>query len=114
MTNLNLPDRSLDGIISYYSIIHTPKKYQEMNFRVFNRTLKTGGKIIIVVKHGESEGYIDELLGIKTDIYFTHFVEDDIDKYLKDNGFKVLQLETREPYQFEIHSFRIYAIGEKL
>jgi ubiquinone/menaquinone biosynthesis C-methylase UbiE len=114
ITRLNMKDKSLDGIISYYSIIHTPKKYQEMHFREFNRTLKPGGKIIITVKRGESEGYTSDLLGYDTNIYFTHFVEDEIYKYLRDNNFKMLHLETREPYDFEINSYRIYAIGEKL
>lgn len=114
ITCLDLPNGSLDGIISFYSIIHTPKAYQKNHFKEFNRTLRTGGKIIIVVKQGESEGYIHELLGFETDVYFTHFTEADIGRYLSDHGFKILHIETRKPYEFEINSFRIYAIGEKL
>lgn len=114
ITHLSLTNESLDGIISYYSIIHTPKEYQEIHFREFNRTLKTGGKIIIVVKQGKTDGYFHELLGFETDIYFAHFTEADIGRYLSENGFKILHIETRKPYEFEINSFRIYAIGEKL
>jgi hypothetical protein len=80
----------------------------------FYRVLKLNGKILIVVKKGDTEGYVDELEGFKTRLYFTHFKEEEIENYLRTNGFKVIFLETRQPYDFEIPVERIYAIGEKI
>jgi len=52
MTRLDLADKSIDGIISFYSIIHTPKRLMNILFYEFNRVLKRGGQILIVVKKG--------------------------------------------------------------
>lgn len=114
MTKLDIANSSIDGIISFYSVIHTPKQFMNVVFNEFNRILKKGGKILLVVKKGNSEGYTNELLGYRTHIYFTYFTEKEIENYLKSSGFRISYLETREPYDFEISNPRIYAIGEKL
>lgn len=113
MAELDIADESIDGIMSFYSIIHTPKKFMNVLFTEFNRVLNMNGKILVVVKKGDTEGYVDELEGFKTRLYFTHFKEEEMENYLKTNGFKVIFLETRQPYDFEIPVERIYAIGEK-
>ena len=58
-------DESVDGIIFFYSIIHTPKQFQHVLFCEFNRVLKAGGRICVVVKKGDAEGYVDELIGAR-------------------------------------------------
>lgn len=114
MTNLELEDQSIDGIISFYSIIHTPKKYVNQIFHEFRRVLRKGGKVLITVKEGTGEGYIYDFLGYDTTIYFTHFTRAEIENYFINNAFKLLFLEEREPYEEEIAVSRIYAIGEKI
>ena len=114
MAKLDIADESVDGIISFYSIIHTPKRYQPSLFSEFNRVLKIGGRIAIVVKKGDSEGYVDELEGFQTRLYFANFKEHEIRNYLENGGFKVTLLETRRPYDFEIPVDRIYATGVKI
>ena len=68
---------------------------------------------MLVVKQGDSESEIEELLGFEAKIWFAHFCEDEIREYLSQNGFVIRFLETRNPYDFEISNSRIYAIGEK-
>ena len=114
MADLDLADESVDGIISFYSIIHTPKRFQPVLFREFNRVLKMGGRICVVVKKGDSEGYVEELIGFKTSLYFANFDEEEIRNYLEANNFRVVSLETRHPYDFEIPVDRIYATGVKV
>ncbi len=114
MVRSDIEDESIDGIISFYSIIHTPKQFMNELFHEFNRVLKNHGKILIVVKKGDTEGYVDDLEGFKTRLYFTNFKEEEIRNYLKANGFKVIFQETRQPYDFEIPVERIYTIGEKI
>ena len=75
--------------------------------------LKKGGKILIVVKKGSTEGYVDELVGLKTRLYFTNFTEEDLETYLRTSGFELIFMETRQPYDFEIPVERIYAVGKK-
>jgi len=114
MAHLDLADESVDGIISFYSIIHTPKRFQPVLFREFNRVPKMGGRICVVVKKGDTEGYVKELEGFKTSLYFANFNEEEIRNYLEANKFRVVSLETRRPYDFEIPVDRIYATGVKV
>ena len=113
MARLDIADESIDGIIAFYSIIHTPKRSMKILFCEFNRVLKKGGKILIVVKKGSTEGYVDELVGLKTRLYFTNFTEEDLETYLRTSGFELIFMETRQPYDFEIPVERIYAVGKK-
>lgn len=113
MARLDVADESLGGIVSYYSIIHTPKRFVPMLFREFNRVLRKGGKILIVVKKGSTEGYVDDLVGFKTRLHFTNFTEEELKSYLRTSGFELTFLETRQPYDFEISVERIYVIGRK-
>lgn len=113
MADMTMADQSLSAIISYYSIIDTPKDMINIFFQNFYKKLKPGGKLLVVVKEGNSEGFIEEILGIKTKIYYTLFARQELENYFLNNGFKIQSLETREPYDFEIEVSRIYAIGEK-
>ena len=113
MARLDLADESIDGIVSFYSIIHTPKRLVNVLFSEFSRVLRRGGKILVVVKRGSSEGYVDELLGFKTRLYSTYFTEEELETYLQTSGFEVIFMETRRPYDFEIPVERVYAVGKK-
>lgn len=111
--NLQLRDSQIDGIIAYYSIVYTPKRYVETIFKEFRRILKSKGKLLVAVKSGTTEGYNNELIGIKTKVYFTLFTEEDIVGYFENQGFSLEFLEKRNPYDFEISNERIFAIGKK-
>lgn len=68
----------------------------------------------MAVKAGTGEGFLPELLGLKTDIYVSLFTENEIERYLEKAGFKVDFMERRNPYDFEIKNERIFAIGQKV
>lgn len=109
----NFPDASFDGIISFYSIIYTPKKYINKIFAEFNRIIKHHGKLLVVVKKGTDEGLINDNWYEGNKVYFTHFIESEINEYFAANSFNVDFLDTRKPYEFELNVDRIYAIGTK-
>jgi predicted metal-binding protein len=83
-------------------------------FTEFRRILKSNGKLLLVVKKGESEGIIDDEWYEHNKVYFTHFMEDDIKEYLTRHRFRIDYFDTRKPYDFEYQVDRIYAIGTKL
>ena len=112
-SNLKYNDNHFDGLISYYSIIDTPKIYVDKIMKEFNRVLKKNGLLLLVVKEGEEEGYQNELLGIKTDIYVSFFKTGEIKKYLEANGFEIVKIQTRSPYDDEIKMNRIFSISRK-
>ncbi|MDH4273190.1 MAG: class I SAM-dependent methyltransferase [Candidatus Aminicenantes bacterium] len=112
--NLSFNRDVFDGIVSYYSIIHTPKKSIGKIFREFYRVLKPDGYLLMAVKAGSEEGYVDKLLGIKAVIYFSLFHEKEIEDYFEKAGFILDFLERRNPYDFEISNERIFATGRKI
>lgn len=113
-SKLNISNDYFDGVMSYYSIIDTPKIYINRILREFYRVLKKNGLILIAVKEGNGEGFRKELLGIKTKIYFSLFTEDELKKYIEDNGFEIIKMLTRNPYEDEIKNKRIFLIGRKI
>ena len=113
MASLALGDRSVDGLVSYYSIIHTPKRLLPGIFREFGRVLRRGGRLLLAVKEGDQEGYLDEFLAFATRIWFTYFRQEEIARFLTDAGFRMLLLERRCPLEGEIRVPRIFAVGEK-
>jgi ubiquinone/menaquinone biosynthesis C-methylase UbiE len=110
----DFPEDYFDGIVSYYSIIYTPKIYLDSVIKKFRDSLKINGKLLLVVKEGSTEGYQEEILGINIKTYFASFLEHEIKELLIRNGFKASYIYTRAPYDFEIKVNRIYGIGEKI
>lgn len=110
---MSFPGENFDGIISFYSIIHTPKTNVCDIFAEFNRILKPGGYLLVVVKQGSEEGMKSGFLGTEAGIYFTLFTEAEIKQYFEETGFAIEWMETRNPYDFEIQNERIFAIGKK-
>jgi ubiquinone/menaquinone biosynthesis C-methylase UbiE len=114
ISKTDFKDETFDAIISFYSILYTPKEHVNKIFAEFNRILKKGGKLLVVVKKGTEEGIIDDEWYEGNNVYFTHFVEEEIGEYLTNNNFKSDFMATRKPYDFEIDVERIYSISTKL
>ncbi len=111
---LTYKDNYFDGLISYYSIIDTPKIYVSKILKEFNRVLKKNGHLLLVVKEGETEGFEKELIGIKTNIYYSLFTEKEIKAFLDECGFGDIKIEKRKPYKDEIQVNRIFSISRKI
>ena len=84
---------TFDGIIAYYSLIDTPRKHAGRIFREFRRVLKPRGFLLVAVKAGLGEGYQSELLGIKTQVYFTLFTQEEIAACFRRAGFGIEFIE---------------------
>jgi len=113
MADLTLEDHSADGVLSYYSIIHTPNRLIPRVLGEFHRVLKARGKLLLSVKEVQQGGFQEEFLGFRARIYFASFDVEEIARLLTESGFTILFLERRSPLEGEIPVPRIYAIGEK-
>lgn len=114
ISNMSFDDNSFDGLISYYSIINTPKIYMDKIFAEFRRVLKPNGYLLVAVKAGTTEGYIDDLLGVETKIYSSLFTQEEIVAYFSQAGFLLEFFDKRNPYDFEISNERIFTLGKKI
>jgi SAM-dependent methyltransferase len=114
MMHTGFRNGSFDGIISFYSILYTPKAYVDKIFMEYNRILKVGGKLLLVVKKGDREGIIEDEWYEGNKVYFTHFVESEIRDFMIRNHFNLDFMDTRKPYDFEYQVDRIYVMGTKI
>jgi len=89
MTQLDFPDDSLDGICSYYAIIHIPREEHQALLENFYRMLRFSGLALLCLGAENLVDDIDEnYLG--TRMYWSHFDTDTYLKMLKDCGFSVI------------------------
>jgi len=89
LTQLDLPDESLDGICSYYAIIHIPREEHLSLFVSFHRMLKTSGVILLCLGAEHLIDDIDEnYLG--TRMYWSHFDSDTYLEMIKGVGFSII------------------------
>ena len=114
MMNTNFEKDKFNGIISYYSIIHTPKIESPRIFCEFNRILKLNGKLLLVTKKGNNEGIVEDDWYEGNKIYFTNYLERDLEDYINKSGLEIEFQETRKPYNSEIDVERIYVIAKKI
>ena len=113
MMNTSFENGYFDAIISFYSIIYTPKEYIHRIFSEFRRILKPHGKLLVVVKKGDTSGIIDHEWYEGNKVHFTLFNEIEIESFFTKADFSIDFFETRNPYSFEINMERIYCIGSK-
>jgi SAM-dependent methyltransferase len=73
MTGLDLPDGRLGGVLSWWSIVHTPRELLPRVFAEFQRVLAPGGHALLGFHGGEDEQVRrDQAYGhpVSLDVYF--------------------------------------------
>jgi len=113
MGAIDVAGDTYEGILTYYAIIHTPKREVDRLFDEFHRVLKPGGCLLTAVKAGDSEGWMENVLDTGARIWFAYFTEGEIEAFHREAGFRTEFIERRPPYGTEIDVDRIYAIGTR-
>lgn len=89
MTGLDFPDDSLDGICSYYAIIHIPREEHQPLFANFHRMLRAGGVALLCLGADDLASDIDkDFYG--TRMYWSHYDSETYRKMLRKCGFTVI------------------------
>lgn len=101
-------NNSFDGAWAYTSLLHIPKKDISKAFNEIHRVLKNDGVLGLGLIEGDTEGHREsfgarenkgykEGSGLNMPRYFSFYTEDEINKILKNHGFKILYFEKIKP-----------------
>ncbi|WP_406398714.1 methyltransferase domain-containing protein [Streptomyces sp. NBC_00879] len=71
MTDLDLKDDSLGGVLAWYSTVHTPPEVLPVVFAEFHRVLAPGGHLLIAFKAGDERVRLEHAYGhaLSLDVY---------------------------------------------
>lgn len=108
MLALDLPDETLSGLAAFYSLIHVSRESAVRALHEIHRVLLPDAPLLLSVHGGKGELHADEFLGLPVSIDATLFQPDEMAGYVRQAGFSVDDVATREPYDFEFQSTRVY------
>ncbi len=91
-------ERSLGGIVAFYSIIHIERGQQPAMFANWYRALKPGGRLLVAFHLGEQDRHLDELWSVPVELDFLFFQTDEIAGRLECAGFTIEARYERDPY----------------
>lgn len=97
MTDLDLPDGALTGVIAWYSIIHIPDEQLPHVFAEFHRILAPGGRLAIAFQVGDEPLHFDEAFGHSVSLDFRRLSPDRVAELLDRAGFLPTARLLREP-----------------
>ncbi|WP_055721981.1 class I SAM-dependent methyltransferase [Streptomyces niveiscabiei] len=109
MFDLPFPDGSLDGVMCWYSSIHTPSPELPRLFQGFHRALAPGGHLLLAFQVGDEPRHYDQPWGHPVAIDFLRRRPEFMEGLLKETGFTMLSRTVREPIEEEKtpHAFLI-------
>lgn len=113
MLALDLPDRSLAGVVAFYSLIHLSRESVTLALQEIHRVICPDGLLLVSFHGGEGEIHTDEFLGLPIPMDVTFFQPDEMAGYVRQAGFSITDIAIRQPYEFEFQSRRIYMTATK-
>jgi SAM-dependent methyltransferase len=114
MLALDLPPRSLAGIVAFYAIVNLPQERVVLAFREMCRALEPGGLGLIAFHAGDEIVRPAELWGVPQTLDFYLHPPARICQLLDAAGFAVEEVAEREPYpEVEYQSRRAYIFARK-
>jgi SAM-dependent methyltransferase len=109
LTDLGVADRSVAGIVAFYSLIHLPRAAFPAAARELHRVLRPGGVLLAALHGGAGEVHADEFCGQPVAVEATLYAVDELARLLAEAGFVVEAVLARPPYEFEHPTERLYA-----
>jgi SAM-dependent methyltransferase len=106
-------DLALAGIVSFYSVVHLPRREWPAAFAEFHRALAPGGLLLAGVHGGAGVTGVDGWFGHDVSIRTTLVSLDELTAIATAAGLTVRQRHQRPPYPGEYPSPRLYVLAEK-
>ena len=113
---LALPDadNSWGGIAAFYCILHIPREKIVGALREMKRVLKPGGMLLVTFHIGDEIKHLDEWWEKPVYLDFAFFQPEEMEKWLMDAGFALVETLVREPNpEVEVATRRAYLYARK-
>jgi cyclopropane fatty-acyl-phospholipid synthase-like methyltransferase len=110
LVTLPFSDRSFDGLVSFYAVIHVPRAYHSAVFTEFRRVLRPGGVALLCLGARDlpEDDDVDSWLG--THMFWSHFDAETNLEMLRAADFDVLRDEiVADPMDHGHHLFALVA-----
>jgi SAM-dependent methyltransferase len=112
MMELDYPDDSFSGAVSFYSIVHFGPEELLPVFREMRRVVGNGGVVLLAFHVGDEVVHAAELFGAKVSLNFRFHRPETILNALNAAGFAPFEESEREPYAgVEYQSRRCYILA---
>ena len=87
MTKMRFEPNSFDGAVSFYAIIHVPRRKHKIIYKKLHTILRDGG--IILVANGTNSGeYYGEFMGER--MFWSHYAPKKALKIIRNAGFEII------------------------
>lgn len=93
MRDMLYKDKSVDGLVALYSLIHIHSKEIPTTLQEFNRVLKTGGYVFIIVQKGKSDQTLPEPLLKSEKTFVNFFSQERLADSLTNSGFTMVTMD---------------------
>ncbi|MFF2243902.1 class I SAM-dependent methyltransferase [Arthrobacter sp. NPDC058130] len=103
LTDLPAADASADGILAWYSVIHSPPVTLPAIAREFWRALRPGGSALIAFQAGSGHRTVDRAYGHDVQLRAELHAPDDVALRFTEQGFKMRAQLVRAPRSVEKH-----------
>jgi SAM-dependent methyltransferase len=111
---LDAEDGSWGGIVSFYTIIHIPRKQVVMALSELKRVLRPGGLLLLSFHLGDEILHLDDWYEKPVSLDFIFFQRSEMEHYLESAGFEIITTTQRPPYEeVEYPSQRVYILAQK-
>jgi SAM-dependent methyltransferase len=115
MLALGLGSETVSGVAAFYSVIHIPRAEVVTALVEIRRVLRPGGLFLVTFHLGSEDSHHEELFGRPVSLDVTLFTIEEMSRYLTAAGFKIEQVQEREPYapEVEYQSRRGYILAAR-
>lgn len=108
--NLPFQNESFDGVWSYTSLLHIPKKSIDISLKEICRILKSSGIFALGLIEGDSEEY-KQSSGISIPRWFSFYKKQEVIDICKKHGFEFIYFEEFKPRTKNYLNFIFKKIG---
>lgn len=114
MRALDVPDGAWAGIVAFYSIIHVARGDAVAVLREFRRAVRPGGWLLLAFHAGEQTVHLEEWWDQPVNLDFIFYDCAEMEGYLRESGFEVVESVEREPYaELEAQTRRAYLLARR-